>query len=233
MITGANSISNMQNMDPKDFLYEKTILCPVCGKESKNLTVKKSSFKVENRDSDTMIYYSGVNPSFYEVTYCAECGYAALPQYFPKIKDKAIGAIVQNISSKWSKPSYPDQFDSDYALKQLKLALHNAIVGDALDSEKGLICLKLSWIYRLKGDVDNEKRFQEQTIVCFENAYNKEQFPAASMDEYTMQYLIGELYRRVGNFDKALYFFSNVIISNGASPRLKEKTRDQKDLLPK
>lgn len=233
MTTGSNSISNMQSEDITQFLYKKTIICPVCGKESKNLTVKKSSFKVESRDTDSMVHYSGVNPSFYEVTYCSECGYTALPQYFTKISQKSIDAILFNISSKWTKPVYPDHFDVDFAIKQMKLALHNALIKEGLDSEKGLICLKLSWLYRLNGDIQSEKRFQEQTIVCFEKAYQGEKFPAAGMDEYTMQYLIGELYRRLGNFDKALTFFSQVIISTGAPSRLKERVRDQKELLPK
>jgi uncharacterized protein len=232
MTTGVNSITNMQNEDVTKFLYEKTILCPVCGKESKNLAVKKSSFKVENRDTDSMVYYSGVNPSFYEVSYCTECGYAALPVYFPNLSEKAIRAIKTNISSKWSKPSYPDYFTVEFAIKQLKLALHNAIIKESLDSEKGLICIKLSWHYRLIGDIENEKRFQEQTIACFENAYQREKFPAAGMDEYSIQYLIGELYRRLGNFDKALSYYSAVIIANEAPSKLKEKVRDMKDLLP-
>lgn len=232
MTTGENNLPNMQNEDISQHLYDRTVICPVCGRESKNKTVKKSSFRVVSRDTDSMVHYSGANPSLYEVMYCTECGYAALPQYFPSIKPQFVGAILQNISVKWTRPNYPEQFDVNFAIKQLKLALHTSIIKESLDSEKGLICLKLSWLYRLLEDADNEKRFQEQTIVCFENAYQREKFPAASMDEYTMQYLIGELSRRVGDYDKALSFFSQVIISNGAPSRLKEKVKDQKELLP-
>lgn len=225
---------NNKNSFQEDFrkdLYDKTVQCPICGRESKNRAVKKSSVRVASRDSDSMVYYSGINPSFYEVVYCSECGYAALPPYFSSIKSQYIGPILQNITMKWKKPNYPELFDAEFAIKQLKLALHVAIIKEASDSEKGLICLKLSWLYRLKEDKENEKRFLEQTIPCFENAYKNEKFPIAGMDEYSVQYLIGELYRRIDNPEMSLQYYSKVLISPNAPTRLKEKIRDQRDLL--
>ena len=44
-------------------------------------------------------------------------------------------------------------------------------------------------------------------------------------------YLIGELYRRIGNPNEALLWFSNLITTPGAPERIKEKARDQKDLI--
>ena len=88
-------------------------------------------------------------------------------------------------------------------------------------------------MYRLLGDVENERRFQEQTILCFEKAYLSEKFPAAGMDEYTMQYLIGELNLRLGNMEKALTSFSAVLVAVNAPAKLKEKVRDQKTLIDK
>ena len=235
MVQGGKAMSNNENNMSRDEilqnLYDKTVICPICGKESKNKAVKKSSFKVVNRDSDSMIHYTGVNPSFYEVIFCSECGYAALPQYFPNVTQKIIGAILQNISLKWTKPTYPDIYTEEFAIKQLKLALHNSIIKGGLDSENGLICMKLSWMYRLLEDLENERRFQEQTILCFEKAYQSEKFPAAGMDEYTMQYLIGEINRRLGNIEKALTSFSAVLVAVGAPAKLKEKVRDQKALI--
>lgn len=228
-----NSPLNIQSEDISQFLYDKTVVCPVCEKESKNKAAKKSSYRPIKRDSDSMIHYEGVNPTFYEVIYCPECGYAALPLYFPTISPKGKDAILEHISAKWVKPSYPEYNDVNFAIKQLKLALHNAIVKDSLDSEKGLICLKISWLYRLTGDKENERRFQEQTVTCFEKAYMSENFPAAGMDEHTMQYMIGELLRLLGYHDRALAYFSKALISLDAPAKLKEKIRDQKNLIEK
>jgi uncharacterized protein len=231
MTTGTNDELNLTLEDHDKYIYDKTITCPVCGKTSKNKAVKKSVYKITHRDSDSMIHYSGVNPSFYEVIYCSECGYTALPQYFIKATEKTKRLVSTNITPKWTKPTYPEFFDVYYAIKQMKLALHNAFIKEALNSEIGLICLKLSWLYRLISDIDNEKRFQEQTINSFENAYMKEKSQYIGIDEFTMQYLIGELYRRLENNDKALLYFSNILISQRAPQKLKEKVRDQKDLI--
>lgn len=231
MTTGINDELNLTLEDPSKYIYDKTITCPVCGRTSTNKAVKKSVYRVINRDSDSMIHYSGVNPSFYEVVYCSECGYTALPKFFDKINDKAKALILTNIALKWTKPTYPEHFDVYYAIKQMKLALHNALVREALSSEIGLICLKLSWLYRLVRDADNEKRFQEQTINCFEKAFMTEKNQCAEIDEFTMQYIIGELYRRLENNDKALLYFSKILISTRAPQKLKEKVRDQKDLI--
>ena len=219
--------------DYSKVLYDKTVHCPICGQQSTNKAVKSSAIRVSSRDTDSMIYYSGINPSFYEVVYCTFCGYAALPAYFEKVKPFHVSKILEQVTKVWVKPSYPDHFDAEFAIKQLKLALHISLLKDAKDSEKGLLCLKLSWLYRLIEDQDNERRFQEQTLLCFENAYMNEKFPVAGMDEFSFQYLIGELYRRTGNSDKALLYYSKVLTSNNAPARIKDKVRDQKDILTK
>ena len=43
-------------------------------------------------------------------------------------------------------------------------------------------------------------------------------------------YLIGELYRRTGEIDEAIKWFSNVIVSRGANYKTKDKARDMRDL---
>lgn len=233
MTTGSNDSIGLNNEDVNKFFSNKTITCPVCNRQSKNKTVRKSSYKVIKRDTDSMLYYSGTNPSYYEVVYCPECGYAALPQFFESIGSKGKSLILENISSKWSRPNYPDQFDVHFAIQQHKLALHNATIKESTFGEKGVICLQLSWLYRSINDIDNEKRFQEQTIACFEQAYLSENFPIAGLDIYSIQFLIGELCRRLENDDKALKYFSQILISTQAPQKLKEKVRDQKNLINK
>lgn len=231
MISENVSVENGQNTDESAFLYEKTILCPVCESKSKNLAVKKGSYRIINKESDLMIQYSGINPTYYEIKFCSECGYTALPSYFDNVKEKEKMLIKEKITKKWVKPHYPNFYDIDFAIKQLQLALLNSLAKQGQASEKGLICLKLSWLYRIKSDESNEKRFQLQASNCFEEAYMRETFPVAGLDEWTLLYLVGELYRRLGNFDKALSYFSQVLVSNQATSKLKDMVREQKNLI--
>lgn len=212
-------------------IYDKTVECPVCGSKNKIKFPKKVSYRMSRRDSDLMQYYEGINPLFYGIEFCNECGYASLPSYFKTLKENQKILIISQISVKWTKNIYPDDYDVDVAIKQHKLALLNAMVKDSLPSEKALICLKLSWLYRIKEDSENEKRFQEQAINSFQQAYMVENFPIGGLDKYTLLYLIGELFRRLGNNSNALTYFSQVLSSTEASSKVKEMVRNARELM--
>ncbi|MNP08774.1 hypothetical protein D3C76_1008570 [compost metagenome] len=51
------------------------------------------------------------------------------------------------------------------------------------------------------------------------------------MHRYSIMYLIGELNRRVGNYDEALRWFSSVITTPGVPQKVKDLARDCKDLI--
>lgn len=212
-------------------IYDKKVACPVCGSETKIKAPKKGSYRMLKKDSDLMQNYEGVNPLFYGIEFCNECGYASLYEYFDTIKEHQKDLIRNNISLKWTKNMYPDEYTVDVAIKQHKLALLNAVVKESLPSEKALICLRLSWFYRIKKDDENERRFQEQGIAAFEQAYMLENLPVGGLDNWTLLYLIGELYRRTGNNEKASSYFSQVITSIAAPSKLKEMVRDARDLM--
>lgn len=215
------------------YIYDKTVKCPVCQKETKIKATKKGSYRLTRQDSDLMNHYDGINPMFYSMTFCSECGYTALANTFFNLKDYQIEAIRQKISANWKKPSYPkEEYDLEFAMQQHKLALLNAAVKEAKSSEKALICLKLSWLCRMKEDQDNEKRFQQMALMGFEDAYNVEAFPlTGGLEKYQTLYLIGELHRRLGNYENSLRYFSEVITSPNVGQKLKDKAREQKDLL--
>jgi len=212
-------------------IYDKKVVCPVCGSETKIKAPKKGSFRMLKKDSDLMQNYEGVNPLFYGIEFCNECGYASLPAYFNTIRENQKNLIINNVSLKWKKNLYPDEYTVDVAIKQHKLALLNAVVKESLPSEKALICLRISWFYRMKEDNENERRFQEQCITAFEQAYMSENLPVGGLDNWTLLYLIGELYRRIGNNEKASSYFSQVLTSTGAPSKIKEMVRDARDLM--
>lgn len=212
-------------------IYDKTITCPVCKKESKIKMAKKFAAKIDKKDTDFMIYYSGVNLLFYEITYCPECGYAALSNYFNRLQSRQIDLIKKNISVNWTKKNFGEIKDVDTAIQLFKLALLNTVVKDGKASEKALLCLKLSWLYRLKGDKENEKDCQQKALDGFNIAYENEYFPIAGLDKWNLIYLLGELNRRIGNNSEALRCFSEILISPDVKSNLKDRVRDLKDMI--
>lgn len=215
----------------KSLLYDKEVICPVCGVRFNVRTVKASAARTVKKDSDLFIRYSNINPYFYDVWLCNSCGYSAMKRDFEQIKEHQKESVNKSISNRWKGKKYPDTYDVDIAIERYKLALLNYVVINAKNSSKAMTCLKIAWMYRLKEDEANEQSFLKQALEGMENAYFNEDFPIYGMDRFTTMYLIGELCRRTGEADKAMQWFSKVITNQSAAPRLKDLARDQKDLI--
>lgn len=224
-------MENSKNLREDMFLYDKQIVCPICGTEFSAHIVKTSKCRMKTKESDFYIKYSGINPYFYDVLLCDECGYASLKADFGELRKREMEAIKNNIVSKWHKREYPKTYDIHIALERYKLSLLNYSVSGSKVSKKAMNCLKISWMYRELGDIKNEGKFREQALIGFKEAYSTEELPIYGMDNYTVLYLIGELNRRSGNYEEALRYLGQVITSPSAGKRVKDLAINQKYLI--
>lgn len=215
----------------KKLLYDCEVTCPVCDNDFKARAVKTSAARILKRDSDSFIIFDVINPYFYDVWVCDKCGYAAMKRDFNKIRDSEIDLVKEKIRPKWQPRSYPDVYDVNVAIERFKLSLLNYYVIDAKASKKAMNCLKLAWMYRILEDSENEAVFLRQALEGFNYAYFNEAFPLYNMDKFTSMYIIGELNRRLGNNDESLKWFSQVITTHGVSSKLKDRSRQQRDLI--
>lgn len=225
------SSKNDEGLDISNLLYDKTVKCPICGQEFKARSVRTSSYRIAEKDSDFFIYYTRVNPYFYDVWLCNTCGYTAMKIDFEKIRSIKKELIIKNISSKWKPKIYPLIYDENIAIERYKLALINYTVTNSESYKKAMVCLKIAWMYRILRDTKNEDKYLKNALDGFLDAYYKEDFPMYGMDRYTIMYLIGELYRRSSNNEDALLWLGNVITSSMASDKIKEMARNQKDII--
>ncbi len=212
-------------------LYDRKITCPVCESKIKVRAVKSSYIRTLSRDTDLMINYDHPSPLLYDAWVCTECGYAALSSQFNAITYKQTKFIKEIISVNWKPKEYPHEFNINTAVERYKLALLNTIAKKGKNSEKALICLKIAWLYRINEDINNEEQLLNQALEGFESAYEKEIFPIAGMDESTLIYLIGELYRRLGDNQTALLWFSRVFTNKKSKKKIKDMAREQKYLI--
>ena len=215
----------------KPDLFNHKLKCPVCESHITVRSVRASSIRTLSRDTDFMVYYADPNPMFYGAWVCTNCGYAALSSHFNNILYKQEKLIKEKIGLKWKPKEYPLEYDVDISIERHKLALLNAIIKNAVLSERAFICLKIAWHYRLKKDPVNEKSFLDQALQGFLKAFETEAFPIGKMDEATLSYLIGELYRRLGDSQKALIWFARVLAHRNAKDKIKDMARDQKYLI--
>lgn len=224
--------ANLQKDSPvEDLLYDKSYICPVCHNGLKSKTVKVGKARLVSKDTDLMPRYEKINPLFYDIVICSQCGYSALSKYFERIKDEQAVQIKTKISPNYRSRIYPEIYDVDIAIERYKLALLSAVIKNTRNSEKAYICLKVGWLYRLKQDKENEAKFLEQALIGFRESFEKEPFPICGMDTYTLMYLIGEISRRLGNNEEALRWLGRVITGRNVNPKLKDLARDQKNLI--
>lgn len=212
-------------------LYEKKVTCPVCNKKFKTNKVRISKLKLEKRDTDFLTHYEGENPIKYSVFVCPNCGYAAMENKFDNISFNDKEIIKKDISSKWNERSFNGKRSFDKAIEAYKLALYN---GELLEYKKldlGNICIRLGWLYRLKGEEyrEEEIRFLTYAKKLYEEAYYNESLVDSSLNEITLGYLIGELSRRLGKREEPLKWF-NTVLNNpeiDENPMLDKMVREQ------
>lgn len=227
-----SGMKTVKKTSPADYVYERKLTCPVCNTEIQIKAVKSSGVRVISRDTDFMTLYQEPNPSFYDAWLCSACGYTALSSRFNAINSRQISLVKRNITPQWKlNKTYPTVFTVDDAIEMHQMALLNAVAIGTKDSEKAMICLKLSWLCRIKNDPVNEKKFQVHAQQGLIRALEHEYFPVFGLDENTVEYLVGEIYRRLGDNTNALMWFSRVLSSRQAKSRIKDMARDQKDAI--
>lgn len=221
----------MNNIEIKNHLFQKQVTCPVCNNIFKVNLIKTNSPRILSRDSDFFIRYSVANPYFYDVWVCNNCGYAALKADFNSLKKHQKDPILNEIQPKWKPRVYPDIITEQLAIERYKLALISAIILELKDSTKAIICLKIAWMYRLLEMEKEELRFLNKALIAFNDAYINEAFPMYGLQRDSTMYLIGELNRRIGNYQEALIWYSKTITSLGASYKIKELARNGRDII--
>ncbi|MGN9134639.1 DUF2225 domain-containing protein [Clostridium sp. HCP1S3_B4] len=217
--------------DIQQHIFDREVTCPICGKTFKTKAVKVNSPRIISKDSDFFIRYSVVNPYFYDVWICNSCGYAAMKSDFLKVKSYEKDAIFKQISIKWKPRKYSPISNPNIAIERYKLALLSATAMEKPSSTLGMILLKISWMYRLINDTQNENIFLKKALDTLSLAYSTERFPMYGLQRDSMSYLLGDLNRRIKNYPEALRWYSSVITTPGVSPRIKELARDGKDLI--
>ncbi len=209
-------------------LYDKKYTCPVCGNAFNSKKMKSSACRVDRRDEDFCVVYKQDNPMHYEIIVCSQCGYAASENSFENLTPTEKQQVKSMLSGKVVSRSFCGERTVNDALDSFKLALFLAKQREAKRSIIGGLALKLAWIYR-EMKCDKEAGFLEYALQNYTEAYNTEELPLGNLDEISVQYLMGELSRRLGKYDEAIFWF-NKAVSNPErrdNPRVEKLAREQ------
>lgn len=235
-------------LEEKDLIYDKTFTCAVCDKEFSSKIMKTGKAKLIATDIDLHYRYENIDAIKYDVVTCPKCGYSALLRYFPMTTSAQAKLIKANVYGKVKlSPISGETYSYEDMLERYKLALVCSIVKRAKDSEKAYVCLKNAWLLRgyaeeleLKNELTEEQRLELKTqeleyiqnaLDGFINAVQRESFPICGMDVLTIDYLIAALAFQVGKDDIAARKVAEILVSNAANERVKNRARELKRMI--
>ena len=209
-------------------LYEKSIKCIICNNSFTSKRLRATACRLDKREEDFYTTYKGHNPMHYEILVCPHCGYAASESSFGSLSPKEITDTKEILSGKIIGRNFCGERTVNDALDSFKIALFMAKARDAKDSVIAGLSLKLAWVYREMKD-SKENDFLEHALKHYKLAYDKENLPLGNLDEISVQYLLGELSRRLEKFKDAVFWF-NKAVSNperANNPRIEKMAREQ------
>ena len=235
-------------VNEEDFLFDKKYTCPICDGEFEAKTVRTGKVRMRNVDIDLRPDYDELDMNKYDVIACPTCGYAALSRYYGNLTKYQMEDIKKNICMNYTGKVYKESiYNYEHARDIYQLALANAMVKKAKNSEKAYICLKTAWVIRgetqrLDPSEDgyeakkaandaSEKEYLSNALDGFVLARQTEQFPIAGMDTTTLDYLMAALAVETGRDDIAKRMIGEILVSRVANSRIKDKARKLKEIL--
>lgn len=201
--------------------------CPICCYKIQVTKVRSRLVKV-SEDNDFCAHYKGFNPYYYAVWCCQHCGYAADGRDFKKLKQADMERVAMILLRKNMVMEYtPDRSRAD-AIQAFKNAIFQAGFVRARPVKIAGLCLKLGWLYREAKEEEKEREMLVMAAHYYDQALTTERFPIGGMTDNTVVYLLGVLYYRTGETEKALRYLSRLIHDKGVrfEYRIYKKAQD-------
>lgn len=190
-------------------LYLSKVSCSCCDTSFTTSRVRPSFKRQHKTDSDFCGYYKdGINPEYYVVRVCPECGFSSTENSTSKLSDKQRSNYWEQIGKQWRKRDYSGERTLEQALETYKLALLCAQIIDESTRVTASILHHIAWLYRELNNEEQEIRFMRFALDAYIRVYETE---GASLNNARLMYLIGELNRRTGNVNDAVRWFSRVV----------------------
>lgn len=198
-------MSTQQAVEP---LFKINVECPHCGTGFQSSRVRPSFRKTIRKDSDFCGHYRDVNPDYYVVRVCPDCGYSFTENFENKLTPEIRARIQQRISANWSKRDFSGERDWDMALQSYQLALLCAQIAKERPRIIAGILHHIAWLYREKGDEEQEIKFLQFALDAYIEVFETE---TMDVNDARLMYMIGELHRRLKQYNEAVKWFSRVV----------------------
>lgn len=211
------------DLDIDHYVFYKKFTCRCCDGAFQNWYPKEKRSRMHKLDMDLRPLYKPIDPTFYEVIICPQCGYGAPIATFEQILPFQKTIVRQVVTPQF----VPTRFESYYtvtdAIQRYAYALYVSTVKSPNKyGERAYLCLKLSWFYKELGDTALNKTFAILALEGFSKAVAEENPPIMGMNYDTLFYIMAALAVTVGKYEVAMQAISKVVTSKSVSKQLKD-----------
>ena len=215
-------------------LWNKKISCPFCSQEFETTRLRSSALKVKEKHTDFCAVYDGHCAYFYAITACPNCTVAARNEAFDKLNpqyEPVIMAASRKLMKSTHKPHLFQlgEIDALTAVARHELALaFDKMRKHSEAGERAGLTMHIAWIWRLVEEKEKEKAALEKAAEAYEEWYEKGSRLPEKLGEPGILFLIGECWRRCGEFQKARIYYGRALMSKelGAFPNIEHTLRD-------
>jgi uncharacterized protein (DUF2225 family)/CRP-like cAMP-binding protein len=188
--------------------FRKEYNCPLCKTRFGTLKPRQKYIITEKTDEDFCAYYKTVNPLYYEINVCPQCGYSFNNSTADKIKVEISDRLAKIIADIWGQENYCGARDLDDAIETFKLALECQRERGASDAAMGRLFLKLAWLYRYKKESERERGNLEKALYHLTKSYDSA--PEDPKEEMNLMFLLGQLNRILSSDREAVNWFIRI-----------------------
>ncbi|KAB7706974.1 DUF2225 domain-containing protein [Bacillus aerolatus] len=218
----------MEKLSP---FYEKQETCHLCQHSFQSTKLRNRFVKLAGRDTDLKPLYidSEMNPLLYNVKVCPLCGYSFTDDFSNFFAPGTKNELKEKVSGNWKSQDYGKQRTIHQAINSYKLALYSGLIKKEKHLTLAGLALRTAWLYRDSANEEEEKRFLALAAKQYEEAYINEDLTLTAMSDINLLYLLAELHVRIGQWGKAVPYFSKILKKQRESQekQLIEMARDR------
>ncbi|WP_028546839.1 DUF2225 domain-containing protein [Paenibacillus taiwanensis] len=195
-------------------LYELKATCPACDHIFVTSRVRPRFKHATQVDSDFCPHYAeeSLNPDYYVVQVCDACGCATTEHALKRWNDKQLSLFKSKVASQWKGKDYSGERSWEIALETYQLALLTAqTIGESKRVVAGLLH-HIAWLYRYKQDEVQEQRYLRFALQAYIAVFEGD---GSELNDARLIYIMGELYRRLGEYNDAAKCFARLIHDRG------------------
>ncbi len=213
-------------MDHKkdNLLFERDIVCPVCGHQFKALSLFMSKLRQERTDRDMRTRYKGIEPMHYDVITCPACHYSALMDSFAGASKRQAEQIAAKVGPYSRGLEIKTGFDRDtftvFAGYYLALLCAPAVAADhQLITAK--LWLRLARLYEDCGDEKMKQYANRMALADYTYAY--EGLRLSEKQNQQLCFVIGDLYYKQDDLENARTFLHYAKMNKDGSQAVKRQ----------